>query len=119
MRVSAYLLIILFVGAACGSGCTFNNDSVAKAKAIAQDKKQKHEDLFAQLSAKKLPQGITASEIVEKFGEPDDVLKSGSSTGSFEVWTYEKITIPGKKDKDDWENVILYFDNNRLITWKY
>ena len=117
MKIFRFSLVILLSLAVFSSGCALNKKS-ADAKAGLLEKKRKHDDLYRELSKKNLPLGILKAEIVEKFGEPDDVFKSGSSTGSLEVWTYDKMLVD-KDEKADWETILLYFNNDSLITWKY
>ena len=108
---------VFFLAGGCSS--LANKEGAAKTKKdLWLEKKKQHDQLYTELSRKIVKQGASASEIREKFGEPDDIFKSGSSTGSFNIWTYSKI-LTAKNENADWDAVMLYFNNDRLITWKY
>jgi hypothetical protein len=111
-------LILLFLSVGLTSGCAIHKKT-AEAKAELLEKKKKHDNLYEALSQKKITQGATTDSILEKFGTPDDVFKSGSATSSLEVWTYDRISLSKTSDHFDLETVVLYFDNNRLISWKF
>lgn len=103
-----------------GSGCSLTKDQKNKPNRIelAKDRKKKRDQLYQELNQNAIKQGTLTATIKEKFGEPDDVFKSGSSTGAFEVWTYDNMLI-SKEEKQDWASILLYFNDNRLISWKY
>ena len=109
-----FFALALFVG-----GCSLNKGPHTPTKLdLAKDRKKKRDQLYQELSQKGLKAGTSADLIREKFGEPDDIFKSGSSSSNFEIWTYDKMLVH-KEDTADWESILLYFDNNHLVTWKF
>jgi len=80
-------------------------------------KMQNYENLEADIKQQKLTQGALASDVRASFGKPDDIFQSGSRTGSFEIWTYEKVSE--NTDEQGWENIRLYFDNGKLVSWNF
>lgn len=114
-----YQFTAIFVILHLAGGCSLNKSQSTPTKLeLAKERKKKRDQLYQELGQKILKVGTPAEIIREKFGEPDDIFKSGSSTGSIEVWTYDKILL-NKEEKTEWESVLLYFDNSHLITWKY
>ena len=115
-----FIVVLLAALVFSAGGCSMaQKDSEAKSKKdIMLEKKKKHDELYQELSKKAISLGTPAAEIREKFGDPDDIFKSGSSTSSFDIWSYDKLLI-SKDEKSEWETILLYFNNDRLITWKY
>ena len=114
-----YKLMLLFAGVLLAGGCSLNKGQNTPTKLeLAKDRKEKRDQLYQELSQKGLKAGTSTDLIREKFGEPDDIFKSGSATSNFEIWTYDKMLV-SKKDTADWESILLYFDNNHLVTWKF
>ncbi len=101
------------------TGCAFlqNQEKLLKEKETIALKKEKYEDLHAKITAHALQKGTSLQTIKKSFGEPDDIFQSASATGSFQVWTYEKVM--DKKDEESWQPIRLYFDNNKLVSWNY
>ena len=120
IKCHPFLVMVLAAFVLSAGGCaTAKKDSEAKSKKdIMLEKKKKHDELYQELSKKTILQGTPTAEIKEKFGDPDDIFKSGSSTSSFDIWSYDKLLI-SKDEKSEWETILLYFNNDRLITWKY
>ena len=114
---SLTILSLLTLLVLAGS-CSLNKASNSTKPNPALEKKKKHDQLYQELSRNALKAGTLAAMIREKFGDPDDIFKSGSSTSSFEIWTYEKI-LASKEGKFDSDPILLYFDNSQLVTWKY
>ena len=99
-------------------GCSLNKASGSTKPNPVLEKKKKHDQLYQELSQNAITQGTLTRAISERFGEPDDIFKSGSTTSSFEIWTYDEILM--KRDEAaEWNSILLYFDNNRLMSWKY
>ena len=83
-----------------------------------REKIKKYQALSEDLNTNSLQKGLSASEIREAYGEPDDIFSSGGSTsGSLEIWSYGKIL--NKDQIDFWHPIRLYFSNNKLIDWNY
>jgi hypothetical protein len=116
MAIVPLLAVVILAG-----GCALAKKNAEEAKTkkeLLLEKKKKHDQLFKELSDKLIKQGTSASEIRERFGEPDDIFKSGSSTSSLDIWTYDKM-LATKDEPQDWDTILLYFESDRLITWKY
>lgn len=61
--------------------------------------------------------GMAAQALKKEFGEPDDIFYSSSNISSFQIWTYQKVVEnPGD---NDWNPIRLYFESDKLISWKY
>ncbi len=119
-----YKIIILsycFVAILTMSGCAdFRNKISAdkkKKEEISALKKKNYETLIKSLANNSLLKGAQTEKVKEMFGEPDDILLSGSAVGKFEVWTYEKVQE--KNYTPDRQPIRLYFDGNKLINWEY
>ncbi len=117
----AHTLLILFLALTLWGtpGC-----STAQSKEEAQKRMEElktrmknYASLENEIREQRIAPGMRALDIRETFGAPDDVFKSGSGTGSFEIWTYEKVTAI--KDEEGWENIKLYFDNGKLVSWNF
>ncbi|MCK5214667.1 MAG: hypothetical protein KAR05_04885 [Candidatus Omnitrophica bacterium] len=100
-------------------GCSLTESQLEKDKLAAEIKikKENYANLHQQITSKKLQKALSKEEIKAQFGEPDNVFRSGSSVSSMEIWAYEKIL--DKKEIGDRESIRLYFDNDKLITWKF
>ena len=106
-------IVLLGIG-----GCSFLNDNAkaqAKKEAILE-KRKNYDALYRAISSQSLSVGITTSKIRELFGAPDDIFSSGSASGGFEIWTYEKITT---RADPNWHHIRLFFNSNKLTTWSY
>lgn len=98
-------------------GCLFNFKSVKNEQKEKIAIRQKHyQELHDTLIAQALTKGTSLSQIKERFGEPADIFDSGSTSGRFQVWTYEKDL---GLDNQLGEQIRLYFDSDKLIDWKY
>ena len=120
MKSLQFLLSILLLCTliALGGGCSLNKTSGTTKPNPVLEKKKKHDQLYQELIQNAIPQGTSTKVIKERFGEPDDTFKSGSTTSSFESWTYDKMLVD-KHEPADWDSILLYFDNGRLMSWKY
>ncbi len=99
--------------------CSFLRDQekLDKAKEAVELKKKHYASLQDNVRSNSLQKGMTPPAIKELFGEPDDIFQSGSIISSFQIWTYEKVME--QKDEKDWNPIRLYFNNNKLINWRY
>ena len=116
MRISKKRIVFSVFLLAClmaQSGCS--TVASQKRKEAMEEKAKKYDDLVAAVTAKKLKENTPSDIVREKYGPPDDIFGSGSVSGRFEVWTYER---PLAKE-GEWHRVTLYFNNNRLISWDY
>ncbi len=80
-------------------------------------KKKKYAALCVALSDQLIRTGMTMNQIKEVYGEPDAVFNSGSINGNFEIWTYDDLA--NQEKFEDWHPIRLYFDNTKLIDWRY
>ena len=79
--------------------------------------KQRHfEALQAAVIKQTIKSGMTSLTIKELYGEPDDIFSSGSTTGRFEIWSYEEVT---PSHQPTWRPIRLYFNNEKLVSWDY
>ena len=86
-------------------------------KLSAIEEKRKHfQTLYNDISTEVIRAGISIAEIAGKYGKPDDVFRSGSSTGQFEIWTYERVLT---SKEVDWQPIRLYFNSGQLVSWSY
>ena len=97
------------------SGCNTAHKVLMEKKIEA--KKKNYEALLKDLSNNKIQTGDDSKTFTELYGEPDNIIRSGSSVSTFEVWSYEKLGPDGKPDL--WNPIRLYFNNSKLINWKY
>ncbi len=107
---SAIVLCAVFFILGCA---TAEQKQVKKDAVIAKQKN--YTMLMDAVTSNSLKLGTPPQVFHEKYGAPDDVFGSGSMSGRFEVWTYEK---PETKDSD-WGHIRLYFNNNQLVSWDY
>ena len=111
----AQLLICLMTLNGCWS-VPSQPASLSKRELIAK-KKEKFNTLSTALANQTIQKGTSSSQVKEMFGEPDEIFDSGSTSGHFEIWTYEQVLDKTKEDK--WYPVHLYFDNKKLMDWSY
>jgi len=97
-------------------GCAGNSVKANAKKEKIQQKKENYAALYEDVSTKSIQAGLTTPQIRELYGESDNIFSSGSGSGMFEIWTYEKVLA--REDKD-WQQIRLYFNNGRLTTWSY
>lgn len=98
-------------------GCeTMNKGMAIKKREILEEKRKNYETLQETISSQMLHAGISSTKIKETFGDPDDIFSSGSTTGRFEIWSYEEYTPAGKPT---WHSIRLYFNNGKLVSWNY
>lgn len=112
IRIFFISFLVLFLG--CAS--TMTQEKLAQKKEEIELKKQRWTELSQEIHAGTLAQGTLIQVVETKFGKPDDVFRSGSTDSSFEVWTYEKITTETQEESS---TIRLYFNNGKLINWKY
>ncbi len=101
----------------CGCSLFYNKARVAEQQELIEQKKENYQALSDYITSGRVAKGTSSKDILKMFGRPDDVFHSGSTISQFEIWTYEKISDP--KSPEIWEHIRLYFDNGRLISWKY
>ncbi|MDP2654508.1 MAG: hypothetical protein Q8Q08_10845 [Candidatus Omnitrophota bacterium] len=112
----SHIAVILAV---CGllSGCASTKGTAKQDKQlILEEKLRKFSDLSSQLKTQVIPLGTLTAEIRSQFGDPDDVFRSGSQVSSMEIWTYRGISA---NNDLNFETIQLYFEKDKLITWKY
>jgi len=117
--IMKYLIILLLLISFPAFSCSFSQREERKRKAAEEVKKLKknYQLLSNNLTDGTLKRGSSREDVRLLYGEPTDILKSGSNVSDFEIWTYEKIT-DNTKDQG-WDSIRLYFDNDKLISWKY
>ena len=107
------LLVLSF----CLFGCIFHDKAtVSRQKEALQTKIRNYEALQEAILSQSIQKGTSASRIRQEYGEPDDIFSSGSTTGRFEIWTYEKAVA---RDPTDWHPIRLYFNSEKLVSWNY
>lgn len=57
-------------------------------------------------------------DIKETYGPPDDIFYSNSNGRSFQIWTYN-ISKDRLDNNSGFDPIILYIENDKLISWKY
>ena len=72
--------------------------------------------LLDDIKSASLQKGMPSRAIRETYGEPTEIFSSGSSTGKFEIWSYDKIVT---KSSPVWVQIRLYFSDDKLISWSY
>lgn len=111
---TAFLCLTLFFSL-CGC-MTLSNEKSEKAKEEIQERIRKFTMLRDAVSSGNLQAGAAATDIRGLYGDPADIFSSGSSTGSFEIWTYEEIST---KNKPLGIPIRLYINNGKLVSWSY
>lgn len=102
------------------TGCLMTQrgqELAAERKEKVELKKRRFNELYQQIKSAKLQEATPPAKILQAFGDPDDILRSGSNTSTMEIWTYEKVMDNG--ETDTWQNIRLYFVNDKLVSWKY
>ena len=98
-------------------GClTLDSENKIKTKEAIQEKIKKFETLQDNVLSNTLQAGMPVQKVKEFYGDPDDVFSSGTSTGRFEIWTYEEISA---KNKPTGNPIRLYINNGKLVSWNY
>lgn len=101
----------------CFLGCaTVNSEDKTTAKTEVQEKMKRFEKLQDNVSSGTLQAGLLVKDMRTLYGEPDDIFSSGSSTGQFEIWTYEEVSV---KNKPTGHPIRLYINNGKLVSWTY
>ncbi len=101
------------------SACSLfhNPDRLREQKERIEKKRQHYLALHRFVTAAASSQDLTTRQVRELYGEPDDIFRSGSAGSQLEIWTYEKISA--SQDEEFWDNIRLYFNNSRLMSWKF
>lgn len=115
-RLENYLLAFFLLL----SGCNMlqNKETIDKQKEAVKTRIEHYESLRKAITAQTLPVGLNISEIRNLYGPPDETFSSGSSTGQFEIWTYEQIS-PNKENPTDLRPIRLYINNEKLVSWTF
>ncbi len=102
------------------SGCNMlqSRESAEKQKEALKTRIEHYNSLKKAIIAQSISVGLPVSRIHELYGQPDDIFSSGSSTGQFEIWTYEQIS-PSKENPSDLKSIRLYINNEKLVSWTY
>ena len=106
------LVILPFGGCASLEG----KSKIIKQREALQTKIRNLKALEAAIASQTLQSGILSSKIRELYGEPDDIFSSGSTTGRFEIWSYEQMTAGPEMS---FRPIRLYFNNEKLVSWNY
>ncbi|MFA5060270.1 MAG: hypothetical protein WC676_06540 [Candidatus Omnitrophota bacterium] len=111
-------VISIFTGVFFLAGCAMFQPSAKadKRRAEIETRQKNYEALHTAVRANTLTIDTSDSAIRDLYGEPGQVFSSGSSSGMFQIWTYEKILSTGKPE---WETIRLYFNNGKLVSWSY
>ena len=72
--------------------------------------------LLGDIKSENLQKGMPSRTVREIYGEPTEIFSSGSSTGKFEIWSYDKIIT---KSSRTWAQIRLYFSDDKIISWSY
>jgi hypothetical protein len=118
-QASSVCFLLCFIAFACGCAFAQYKESLDRKRADAQLKKERVATLYQTIAAHELMAGALAEDIRAEFGEPDGIFSSDSNVSTFQIWTYEKSASPGANSGDDLQPIRLYFDNGKLVTWKY
>ena len=115
-----FFVLMMFFFLATQSGCSAiqsYHKSQEQKKFDIQLKKDRYMSLKRDIATNHLHNGVLAQELKSKYGSPDDVFYSSSSICSFQIWTYD---ISADKLKDTTLSpIILYLENDKLVSWKY
>src|SRR3989338_24416 len=95
--IAATLILFLFPFVLF-SGCESLSEKTPRKnrKEMLQEKIEKFRILQNAVVSQTLKSGMSSTKIKETFGDPDDIFLSGSTTGRFEIWSYEEYTPSGK-----------------------
>jgi hypothetical protein len=112
-------LLILCLPVLILAGCIHTQSKIEKEQELQKLtlKKERYEELEVKIRDNNIKPGTPLVSVRELYGDPDDIFKSYSPTGSFEIWTYRKL--PEEKEGIVWESIRLYFNNNKLVSWGY
>jgi len=118
MRFALILAALIIPAAVLGSGCSSlrKQELLEQKKAKVEQKKKNYAALLTAVIGNNLTVGASLKTIEDTYGKPDDVFHSGSMESAFDIWTYEKILDKGQ---EDWQPIRLYFNNGKLVSWKY
>ena len=114
-NISSFLILSFCAFQSLGCAMFDKTASLKKQEAF-QAKAEHFKNLKEAVEKQSLTSGMTASEIKGLYGEPDDIFSSGSTTGRFEIWSYEEVK---PQSQMFWRPIRLYFNNERLISWNY
>ena len=123
MKKSVYHLTfgaILVLMGFCLEGCSAVSSIQKKneqRKMKAQARKGHYAALKADIANNTLRKGTATEELKTRYGAPDDIMYSGSSVSSFQIWTYN--VYKDKLADTKLDAVILYVENDKLVNWKY
>jgi len=100
-------------------GCTLfqDPDVLRQQQETVDQKKQHYQALYDFVTSAKTPQHLTIQQVRGLYGEPDDIFRSGSAGSQLEIWTYEKVAAI--ESEELWGTIRLYFNNGRLMSWKF
>ena len=107
---------LLGLNTGCSAVKTFQKYQQNK-RDVAELKKSHYMALKHDIAVNELPNGMPGQDIKDKYGAPDDIFYSNSSGSSFQIWSYN-MTID-KLDDTRFDPIILYLENDKLISWKY
>ncbi len=113
------IVIAALIGT-CLYGCSMmqkRREHKAKEKERVELKKEHYGRLTQAIAQQQLREGATTDQVLAKYGEPDDVFRSGPSDSMMEVWTYNKVM--DNPNELDWSPVRLYFNDRKLVTWRH
>lgn len=112
-----YTILLLLLSFLFSPGCaSFQSTKAKEEKEAIELKKKNFDALYTSASTNSLKTNMTTAEIKAAYGQPDDTFNSGSSDSQFEMWTYERVL---NAKPEDWQPIMLYFNNGKLANWKY
>ncbi len=118
LNASLVILAVFILPSVVLSGCETITGKAQnnKRRALLEEKIDKYKALEKTIASQELKNGMRSAKIRETFGDPDDIFASGSTTGRFEIWSYEEFASNGKPT---WHSIRLYFSNDKLVSWNY
>ena len=113
-RISLFLLVTvsLFL-----SSCASYNQNKILAEQKIENQRKCYESLVKDLKSSSLKAGADAEGILKTYCKPADTFSSGSSMSLFEMWTYKNVLENNVEDEAN--QIHLYFNNSKLISWRY
>ena len=113
------VLILTVLVLVVSAGCTILKESGKNREARLKriERRRQVQRLEQALTGRVLSKGVSCRDILERYGDPDDIFLSGGGQGRFALYTYEHIP-DDLSDEPDWNPIRLYCQDDRLIDWR-